>query len=160
MPDPWKYAATGREHSHQSALFMWANMAERFGLTAADNVESYTVRGAAQILLQRHADTIPQLEWLHAIHNQGHGDAIRGGQAKAEGVKAGVFDIFLPYPTVQPVGLRAGLYVELKKPGKHSVSADQKLFKEYAERVGYVAEFAVGWLEARKIILDYLGLGG
>lgn len=156
MPDPWSYAATGREHSHQTALFMWANMAHRFGLTAADNVESYKVSGAAKILLDRHHDQLPELEWLHAIHNQGHGDKIRGGIARAEGVKPGIFDIFLPYPTSQPIGLRAGLYIEMKKLVGGKPSAEQRLFQEYAERVGYVAKFAVGWLEARTIILTYL----
>ncbi len=153
--DPWKYAATGKEHSHQTALFMWANMATQFGLTAADNVESYTVRGAAQILLQRHVDRVPQLEWLHAIHNQGHGDAVRGNKAKAEGVKAGVYDVFLPYPTTQPFGLRAGLYLEMKV-GKNGLTAEQKVFKTYAEAVGYSTAEAWTWIEATEKILAYL----
>jgi hypothetical protein len=162
--DPWAYAERGgNEHSHQTALFMWANMAFRFGLTAADNVESYTVSGAANIVLHRHNDRVELLEWLHAIHNQGRtpgeGGKIRGALARAEGVKAGVFDVFLPVPRMLPT-MKAGLYVELKKPDGGRVSGEQKLFHEYATRMGYAAEYAAGWLAARKIILDYLGIGG
>jgi hypothetical protein len=164
VPDPWSYAATGREHSHQTALFMWANMAFQFGLTAADNPDSYKVSGVANTLLHRHVDRVIELEWLHAIHNQGptpgKAGMIRGAIAKAEGVKAGVFDIFLPFPVDGAHGLRAGLYIEMKKLLGGKPSAEQKLFAEYAERVGYVAKFAVGWLEARTIILTYLQKGG
>ena len=98
-------------------------------------------------------DLIPQLKWLHAIHNQGHGDAIRGGKAKAEGVKAGVADLFLPY--VSPNSGYFGLYIELKTV-KGTLAPIQFEFINDMRKVGYAAHMARGWLEARKIILDYL----
>lgn len=162
-PNPWDYAErSGAEHAHQAAIFMWANMAVRFGYHVANHKEAYTVQGWA--LKNARGDLIPKLKWLHAIHNQGHGDAIRGAKAKAEGVKAGVFDMFLPVPMEQPRQLLSnppirvfwhGLYLELKV-GKNQPSNDQLEFKRDMEAAGYATAIAWGWLDARKIILDYL----
>ena len=150
--DPWSYAdKTGTEHANQVALFMWANMAEQFGLKAADDPNSYRLAGTAKSWLNGYNDKLPQLRWLHAVHNQGHGDAIRGAKAKAEGVKGGVGDIFLPHP----VAPYHGLYIELKV-GKNNPSDVQLKFIYDMTLAGYQAKVAYGWLEARKIILDYL----
>lgn len=171
--DPWIYAeryGEGRnaEKANQTALFMWANMAYRFGLVASGDAASYTERGIAQKHLDANLDFVHSLKWLHAIHNQGHGDATRGAQAKAEGVKAGVFDMFLPVPMQSDndgnniyMGnghfLYAGLYLELKV-GSNSPSDKQNEFSADMKKVGYATAVAWGWLEARNIILHYLGL--
>lgn len=99
---PWEMAAVGNEFSDQSALFAWAAMACFAGPAAANDPLSYTVSGHA-------AKTYPTdppltgLKWLHAIKNQGHGDKVRGSRSRAEGVRAGVSDIFLPVARVHPV---------------------------------------------------------
>lgn len=159
MPNPWSYAKTS-EHSHQAALFMWANMAERFGLTIANDKRCYTVNSWAveQVKLQPWNQPIPQLKWLHAVHNQGHGDAIRGAKAKAEGVKAGVSDIFLPYPARLSVNnaYYHGLYIELKPPTTGKTSPEQIAFQSDMTMLGYKCEIARGWLDARDKILAYL----
>jgi len=175
MPlDPWSYADKYRsEHAHQTALFMWANMAQRFGSIIADDPHSYTVanfaksqfENAGKLGYKRYTAPISQLKWLHAIHNQGHGDAIRGGKARAEGVKAGVADVFLPVPinapwsTGFPNGNKlvtyCGLYLELKVD-KNKPSAIQEEFLADMRAAGYAAEWATGWLEARDKILAYL----
>lgn len=164
--NPWDYADRyGAEHAHQVALLMWANMAFRFGLTAANYKESYNVANFAGKLHEQHWDHVPELEWLHAIHNQGHGDVIRGGRAKAEGVKAGVFDLFLPVPVSVSGGFNgalprqnfAGLYIEMKV-GKNQPTNDQLRFKTHCENYHYAAHICWGWLEARDKILDYLQL--
>lgn len=167
MPlDPWSYAdKSGTEHAAQTALFMWANMAERFGLTAADCPGSYTKQGVAKGTLSNRLamgsdDRLPQLRWLHAIHNQGHGDAIRGGKARAEGVKAGVADLFLPVAmfTVGDGSVRLpqyGFYLELKV-GRNTPSEIQLEFMADMRAAGYAADWATGWLEARQKILNYL----
>lgn len=171
MLDPWAYAdKNGKEHAHQVAVFMWANMAMRFGLTAARDPESYTKRGKAQAYLDAHNDAEPRLKWLHAIHNQGHGDAIRGAKAKAEGVKAGVSDMLLPVPFVTnnanfdtDPGLHdyhgwsfcAGLYLELKV-GSNTPSEEQLEFMADMREAGYAAEWAKGWEEAVLKICEYL----
>lgn len=160
--DPLSYAKAS-EHSHQVALLMWANMACNYGLKASLDNYSYNVFGHAQELLKENNDQIPQLKWLHAIHNQGHGDKIRGGKAKAEGVKPGVFDLFLPVPIsldgefngALPRRLYHGLYLELKV-GKNQPSEKQNEFAADMGAAGYQTAVAWGWLEAREKILDYL----
>lgn len=160
MPNPWDYAKAS-EHSHQAALFMWANMACHYGLHVANHKEAYTEQGWA--IKHARGDLVPQLKWLHAIHNQGHGDAIRGGKAKAEGVKAGVFDMFLPVPISfnrqdhdGPTKISFhGLYLELKV-GNNNPSDKQIEFGQDMAIANYRARTAWGWLEARQIILAYL----
>jgi hypothetical protein len=165
-PNPWDYAErSGLEHAHQAALFMWANMAVNFGRIAADTRAAYTEAGRALKISEGTNDKIPQLRWLFAVHNQGHGDKIRGAHAKAEGVKAGVFDTFLPVPIVIPGAHNgafpakhyAGLFVELKV-GYNQPSADQLAFQAYARSMHYAAEIAWGWIEARAKLLEYLQL--
>lgn len=156
-PNPWDYAEkSGAEHAHQAALFMWANMATRFGYEIANDKRAYTEPGWAMAQTEPFRP-VGQLRWLHAIHNQGHGDAIRGSKAKAEGVKAGVFDMFLPWPTNDEHGhFYAGLYIEMKV-GYNQPTPEQLAFQAYARRADYKAEIAWGWLEAAKIIMEYLG---
>jgi len=103
------------------------------------------------------------LEWIHAIHNQGHGDQVRGGRAVAEGVRKGVADVFLPYPVMVPA-MRAGLYIEMKKPtekpkksGKGGMKPKQIAFREYSLRVGYEHSVCYGWKEAVDALKTYLG---
>lgn len=200
MHSPWEYvekykASKNLEHVHQVALFQWANMAANFGLVAASIVESYTTKGRAQqictqtTLKRPHAqdDKIPQLNYLFAIHNQGHGDIIRGGRAAAEGLKTGVPDICLPVSidTCYEVfngniyrdgrWVHSGLYIELKRPallteGKRKAqivarasgkaSTDQERWQEFLRQQGYVCEICYGWEEARDLILRYLKEGG
>jgi hypothetical protein len=162
-PNPWDYAEkSGKEHAHQAALFMWANMACRFGAYAAGMKSSYIEPGAA-IETSKHAfatgndHPIPQLKWFHAIHNQGHGDVVHGAKAKAEGVKAGVFDMFLPVPMVHAETTYYGLYIELKV-GKNIASNDQLEFQSDMNAAGYATAIAWGWEEAREYLLKYLGL--
>jgi hypothetical protein len=93
----------------------------------------------------------PCLKWLHAIPNGGKRDVVVAIKLKAEGVKPGVSDLFLPYP----VAPYAGLYVEMKaKDG--SLSEAQADFLEYANSVGYAAAVCFGSDEAIKTIEDYL----
>ncbi len=166
--DPWSYADKSElEHAHQVALFMWANMAEKFGAYTANIPAAYNERGwakdySARAIASGNYYKIPQLKWLHAIHNQGHGSAIRGAKAKAEGVKAGVYDLFLPVPMRQqnsPIGFisQCGLYLELKV-GANQPSDIQNQFGMDMRAAGYAAEVAWGWLEARDKILAYLQL--
>lgn len=105
---PWDRAKSGTEHGEQSALFMWCNMAARFGVACANDAASYTVAGHAMATYGPGGrcgtvfkdtvgpDAVPILSRLYAIKNQGHGDKIRGANSKAEGVKAGVPDVLLP----------------------------------------------------------------
>lgn len=80
---------------------------------------------------------------------------------KAEGVKRGIPDVFLPYPHESPSVPKEvkttyhGLYIELKTL-KGRLSKEQKAFLEYANSVGYLAVCCHGYLEAVNIIEGYL----
>lgn len=160
---PDQLAKSGTEHAHQVALFAWAAVATQHGFNVAK------VWADTGILDKEYSEAkgVSCLKWLHAIHNQGHGDAIRGGRAKAEGVRAGIPDIFLPYPAKMNIYQNIchhGLYIEMKKPSskpvketsKGGLSDEQIEFKNYANENGYAWYVAYGWKEAAKIIQDYL----
>lgn len=125
---PNQMCASGQEHGEQVALFAWA-------------------------AYQRRAQGIEALAYLFAVHNQGHGDAVRGARAKAEGVRAGVSDLFLPVPG--PGG--AGLWIEMKKRKGGTLSAEQKAWGEAMKARGYAFMVAKGWREAAKALEMWLG---
>lgn len=187
MFDPWtyeeKYLTTRTaESASQKALFQYCNMAANFGLNAADQPLSYIKKGYAQALLMRTIGAgsdlrIPQLKYLFAIHNQGHGDAIRGAMAAAEGVKAGAPDICFPVsqPAYKPNAGANGLYIELKRKqvlteGKRKAliqsrasgraSTEQEDWQAFLRQQRYVCEICYGFEEARNLILSYLREGG
>ena len=100
----------------------------------------------APVLIRR------QTAQILAISNGGHRNKAVAGRLKAEGVRAGVPDLFLPVPA----GPFHGLWIELKKMGgRPSAEQIQRLAELRAN--GYRAVIAVGWREAVAIISDYLG---
>lgn len=117
------------EHMHQVALFAWAAL---------------------------HREQYPQLRWMFAIPNGGsRGDAksaaIVGGMLKAEGVRPGVSDIFLPAPT----GYYHGLFIEMKKPGGKP-QQNQLDFGAAMEANHYKFAICDHWEKARDLIIAYL----
>lgn len=113
-----------------------------------------------------HIQTYPELRWLHHIPNGGaraddvKGAAIRGAKLKAEGVKEGIPDVFLPVAR----GYWHGLYIEMKKPSLRpkrvgsagGLSEKQMEFRDFAHKQGYGWVCCYDWEEAWKIIVDYL----
>lgn len=101
-----------------------------------------------------------ETEWMHAIANGGsrgdgtkRGAMIAGGALKAEGVKAGVADCFLPVPAH---GLH-GLYIEMKtKEGGDGGSKLQKEFGAWVQDRGYGWMIANGWREAAQAVIQWL----
>jgi hypothetical protein len=110
---------------------------------------------AEQVALMRwaalHVRRYPGLELLFAIPNGGRRDAVTGARLKAEGVKAGVPDLLLPWPA----GGWHGLFIELKAPGGR-VTVAQKRWIEWLRAAGYRAEVCYGWEEAAKVMMEYL----
>lgn len=164
---PAQLARSGTEHGHQVALFAWIAIAIRHGFQAADDEWCYASDGPDQEprAMRKYgtANAVPSLRWAHAIANGGsRGDddksrKIRGGALKAEGVRAGVPDVFLPWPT----GMWAGLYIEMKKPqGEKSragkLSEEQENFRDYARAAGYGWMMCYTWIEAKEVIKQYL----
>ena len=132
---PEALAKSGSEDGEQAALFCWARN---------------------EINAGRHL----MLEWMFAIPNGGSrgsnkADAMAvGGRLKATGVKAGVSDIFLPWP----IHNANGLFIEMKRAdGKPSdVSKAQREFGEAMQANGYGFVVCYGWEQARDVILMYL----
>lgn len=142
---PEQLAACGTEHGEQSALFCWAN----------DVREQY-----------------PILQSMFSIPNGGERGKATAARLKAEGVKSGVSDIFLPVvrQRFEP-GLTNlfyhGLFVEMKKlratnirnnDPQFGATDDQRAFIKLMHERGYAAVVCHGWLEARDVILSYLKL--
>jgi hypothetical protein len=101
----------------------------------------------------------PQLKWLHAIPNA------NSHRQVAEGVRAGVADIFLPYPKLKiirgDISRFCGLYIELKLPKRFKeknggLSQAQIDFGRYANSVGYLWYACYGWEQTRDRIVEYL----
>lgn len=148
---PWELAAKS-EHSQQRALFGWANCVAMYGWRAASQPAGYKLETRSGYL---DLVPVPELVLLFAIHNQGHGDRIRGAQAKAEGVKAGVPDIMLPVKS--PNFVCPGLFIELKKTKKGVVSDVQTDWGVKLQAQGYAFRLCNGWIEAANDIAYYMG---
>lgn len=156
---PWELAAKS-EHSQQRALFAWANCVAEYGFKFAAMPDYYSRDGRAALAAVSglvKVPGVPELSLLFAIHNAGHGDAIRGAQAKAEGVKAGVPDIMLPVPRVVGVYTAYGLFIELKKVKKGVVSVVQSNWGAQLQQQGYAFRLCKGWIEAANDIAYYMG---
>lgn len=186
---PAQLASVNAEHSHQRALFAWAAVAERIGFALAWDERTYQAGAMAQFVeggCNRHvAYPVPELRWLHAIPNGGYRDKITAGKLKAEGVKRGIPDIFLPLtmnfppPIVQIIGEPlppkrvqfSGLYVEMKRPetvkaGKRkatiidqaagSTSDLQDEAIGYLRSAGYGVSVCFAWDQAAKEIESYI----
>lgn len=120
--DPRKLPTEGAE---QATLFSWAKM---------------------------QSGKHPELRLLFHIPNGGSRGKAEAGRFKAEGVKSGVPDLFLPtarYPW-------NGLFIELKRQKGGRVSDAQRLWLDALEGEGYRVAVACGWKEAAQIIMDYL----
>jgi hypothetical protein len=118
-------AATGSEHDEQALLFRWAE----------DNT-----------------DRLPQLSLMFAIPNGGQRHAAVAAKLKQEGVRAGVPDIFLPYPNAAG---RAGLFIEMKV-GKNKTTNSQQLWLQRLEQVGYTVAVCYSAAAAITVIEEYL----
>lgn len=172
--NPETLAKSGTEHAHQTALFAWCAVARLYGFDVADDwAAGMGIEAAKSSRTNR--TPVDALAWFHAVHNQGHGDRIRGAIAKAEGVRKGVADTFLPWPVYEPCPSDpqimmmkwAGLYIEMKKPterpktkGKGGVSDEQGAFGAYALRVGYGWAVCYSWREAADTLRAYIEWNG
>jgi len=179
---PHTLSKSGTEHAHQVAVFAYRAVAYLHGFEVANAwCDTGMLPKPTEEGLK--SPKVPALEWLHAIANGGsRGDnaqsrAIRGGALKAEGVKPGVSDLFLPWPVWDTMDLNgnpfrfvryAGLYIEMKKPaqkpktpkGKGGASDEQIKFGEYVKRVGYGFAICYSWEEAVLILRSYIEFDG
>lgn len=119
------------EHAEQCAVIAWAD------LQAYDNEHKI---GA----------------FLFAIPNGGQRNKITAARLKAEGVRAGVPDLFLAIPRAP----YSGLFIEMKRAKKSlsKVSKEQRAKQELFERVGYEVATCYGAEEAIYKIKNYLNI--
>lgn len=81
--------------------------------------------------------------WIFAIPNGGKRNRLTAIKLKAEGVRSGVPDLFIP---------SLFLFIEMKKPKGGTVSENQKKWIEYLNRSGFKAVVAKGFDEFKDII--------
>lgn len=93
------------------------------------------------------ANQHPCLRYLMAIPNGQY----RPGQRMEAGLRAGVPDIFLPYPRNNEYGL----WIEMKV-GDNRVTAEQSEWLAWLEQQGYRVRVCYGFDEARREIEEYL----
>ncbi len=128
MITPEQLSKSGSEHSSQAALFCWAA-----------------------------SSGIPELKWLFAIPNGGKRDARTASNLKAEGAKAGVWDIFWPLPWRH----KHGLFIEMKHEKYRNRAAggltDAQIEFRHDLEQEYAFAICYSWTEARDAILKYLG---
>lgn len=96
----------------------------------------------------------PDYGLAYAIPNGGKRSKKTAAILKAEGVKAGVPDVFFPVPRYQ----YHGLYVEMKRIKKSSVSAEQRVFISRLRAQGYRVEVCKGAEDAKMVIEWYFRL--
>lgn len=108
-------------------------------------------------------EQIKLVQWLekmglrfYAVPNGGSRPIVEAVKFKRSGVKAGVPDLCLPFPS----GVYHGLYIELKRVKGGTVSPEQREWIEYLNGVGYYAMVCKGFEEAKRVVEYYLGLDG
>lgn len=103
-----------------------------------------------------HAEQVSLVQWLDATHpdllyfaipNGGNRNIITASKLKAEGVKAGVPDLFFP-------GLK--LFVEMKRVKGGRLSPEQKYWSDMLTAAGYRVAVCKGAAEAVQIITEEL----
>ena len=94
---------------------------------------------------------IPE-QLLFAIPNGGQRNIIVASKLKAEGVRAGVPDLFLAFPKKDA----AGLFIEMKKAHGGRPSDKQKTMLAQLADNGYATAICHGWIEAKAAIEHYL----
>lgn len=104
-------------------------------------------------MVERLAVVHPELSLLFAIPNGGQRSKATAGRLKAEGVRAGVPDLFLPVAR----GCYHGMFVELKR-SDHSnhESPLQVAWRKRLTAEGYHCVVAYGAVEAMQSILEYI----
>lgn len=77
----------------------------------------------------------------------------------AIGHKAGVADIFIPYPKLIAKPVYAGLYIEFKRYGRKLDDDNQIAFAKAMSQLGYkVLSPAYFWQEAARFTVEYMEL--
>ncbi len=139
---PPQLAAAGSERAHQTALF---------AALALDS-QRIVVTNLSESML---------LYLIHAIPNGGERHPRVAAAMKAEGVRAGVWDVFVPVAR----GGYIGLYIEMKAPTRRKnknggLTDDQVKFGLAVHGQGYLTKVCYTWQEALDVVRSYFGYEG
>ena len=129
---------------------MWEEMSDWKGWVPSESDEQICLFEWAAFMQNR----IPELRLLFHIPNGGYRNKVTAARMKAEGVKAGVPDLFLP---VARDG-KHGLFIELKKRKGGKVRDEQFVWGKALVFEGYQFNICRGSDDAIKIICEYLGV--
>ena len=98
-------------------------------------------------------------DFFHKTNNEGKRTEAQGHNLKLMGLRPGVSDLFIYWPTKT----HPGLWLEVKRNKKYSKSERstptwiaQEKFIEQVKSVGFAAEFCYGWIDGKRIIESYL----
>lgn len=109
-----------------------------------------------QVMVIQYCDLMakrnPDYGLIFAIPNGGQRSVITAALLKAEGVKKGVPDLFLPVPK----GIYCGLFLEMKRRKGGRVSKEQVGWLANLMSRGYKCVVARGFDEAREAIEIYM----
>ncbi len=97
--------------------------------------------------------------YFYKTNNEGKRTSRQGYLLKQMGLRPGVSDIHIFYPTKS----HSGLWLEVKRNKKYTPSERitptwlaQEKFLEDVKSVGFQGHFCYGWLDGKRIIEDYL----
>ena len=100
-------------------------------------------------------------DFFHKTNNEGKRTPLQGHQLKTMGLRPGVSDLFIYYPSKSRT--YAGLWLEVKRNKKYSKSERtsptwiaQEKFIETVKSVGFAAFFCYGWVDGTQAIEQYL----
>ncbi len=89
----------------------------------------------------------PQVK-IFAIPNGGNRNVVTATMLKAEGVRKGVPDLFIPEWL---------MWIEMKRIKGGKLSPEQRDWIEFLTKCGHKAVVANGFDEAKNLVLDYMG---
>ena len=115
-----------------------------------EDAEQATLMSWASMQTWKH----PELALLFHIPNGGKRNAAEAARFKAQGVKAGVPDLFLPVARND----KHGLFIELKRREGGKVSENQNQWLKDLEEQGYECHVCKGWEAAAEVIKEYMGI--
>lgn len=84
---------------------------------------------------------------IFAIPNGGKRSKKVAMELKAEGLSAGVPDLFIP---------EWGLWIEMKRTKNSSTSTDQKDWLQYLSSIGYIVRVCKGCDAAKKAVIEFV----
>ena len=93
-----------------------------------------------------------RLGTIFAVPNGGYRSKATGGRMKSEGLKAGVWDIFIPIQ----MGQHCGMWIEMKA-GKNRLTPGQFAFRNTVGDA-YKWKVCYSWHDAVEATCEYLGI--